>query len=221
MSTPQRSTPPRFFSFDGPKGVGKSTLIEAVTRLIAATNEVTSLEEKSLDPYREETRALLRQFRETPSYELELSICRALAKGRAWISQHVLPTAAGVVLIDRWVPSDAVFRTLVPFDQCAEINRAAGVCEPTVVFAVVCDAAESWRRAHGRDRGLDSRVVSTWEQHEMSIAQFHRTSETQGWHRVVNDRPVAEVAATVAQLILERVSKAPVVSMREMVQKHE
>ena len=51
---------PLFVSLDGPKGTGKTTLLEAVTQALRADNKkVIRLCERKSDPYRAETMALV------------------------------------------------------------------------------------------------------------------------------------------------------------------
>ena len=53
-------TRPLFVSIDGPKGTGKTTLLEAVTQALRVDGKkVIRLCEKKSDPYRGETMALV------------------------------------------------------------------------------------------------------------------------------------------------------------------
>ena len=63
---------PLFISLDGPKGTGKTTLLEAVTAVLRADNKkVIRLCEKKSDPFRGETMALVNQLVRHPSRDLE------------------------------------------------------------------------------------------------------------------------------------------------------
>ena len=96
---------PLFVSLDGPKGTGKTTLLEAITQVLRADNKkVIRLCEKKSDPYRGETMVLVNQFVRNPSRELELGVCERFADSRTWISRHVLTKqpADSIILIDRW-----------------------------------------------------------------------------------------------------------------------
>lgn len=56
---------PLFISFDGPKGTGKTTLLEAVTQALRLDgNKVIRLCERKNDPHRGETMALVSQLSE-------------------------------------------------------------------------------------------------------------------------------------------------------------
>ena len=82
---------PLFVSLDGPKGTGKTTLLEAITKVLRADNKkVIRLCEKKSDPYRGETMALGSKFVRNPTQDLELGGCERFADSRTWISQHVL-----------------------------------------------------------------------------------------------------------------------------------
>ena len=98
---------PLFVSIDGPKGTGKTTLLEAVTQALRVDGKkVIRLCEKKSDPYRGETMALVNKLARNPCRDLELRVCERFAESRAWISRHVLPKqpADSIVLIDRWYP---------------------------------------------------------------------------------------------------------------------
>ena len=116
---------PLFVSLDGPKGAGKTTLLEAVTKALRADNKkVIRLCEKKSDPYRGETMALVNKLVRDPTRDLELEVCARFADSRTWISQHVLAKQppGSIILIDRWYPSDAAFRRIVPFAEILQLN---------------------------------------------------------------------------------------------------
>ncbi|MBO0494072.1 dTMP kinase, partial [Pseudomonas sp. Marseille-Q1929] len=130
---------PLFVALDGPKGAGKTTLLEAVTReLRAQGKKVIRLCEKKSDPFRGETMALVNKLARDPCRELEWAVCERLADSRAWISQHVLvkQPADSIILIDRWYPSDAAFRRMVPFAQILQLNLDRGVRVPDLHVGV-------------------------------------------------------------------------------------
>ncbi|MGE7991060.1 dTMP kinase [Pseudomonas sp. NPDC089554] len=173
-----------FVSLDGPKGTGKTTLLESVTQALRAQNrKVIRLCEKKSDPYRAETMALVNQFARHPCQELELKICQRFADSRAWISRHVLPRqpADSIILIDRWYPSDAAFRRLVPFAQILELNLERDVRVPDLHVAVLTAPEISWGRAAARSRGLSSTVMLGLDEHVACTEAFERTVEEQGW----------------------------------------
>ena len=82
---------PLFVSVDGPKGTGKTTLLEAVTTVLRADNKkVIRLCEKKSDPHRGQTMILVNKLVRNPSRNLEWEVCERLADSRAWISRHVI-----------------------------------------------------------------------------------------------------------------------------------
>jgi len=133
---------------------------------------------------------------------VDRDIAVRLAVGRGWVSRNVLaPLGDRLVLIDRWYPSDAVFRSWVAFDDCLAFNRAAGVVEPDLVVAVQCAPDEAWRRALGRPRGLDSRVVTRYPDHLASCERFAEIGNRHSWWAVSTDRAPGEVAEEVADAV--------------------
>ncbi|MBV6659672.1 dTMP kinase [Pseudomonas yamanorum] len=169
---------------DGPKGTGKTTLLEAVTKALRADNKkVIRLCERKSDPYRSETMVLVNQLARTPSRELEWEVCKRFADSRAWISQHVLtqqPTDS-IVLIDRWYPSDAAFRRGVPLTDILQLNSDRNVQVPDLHVGVVTDPDISWARAAARRRGLSSTVIHRLEEHIACTQAFERAVADHGW----------------------------------------
>ncbi|CAB3785929.1 Thymidylate kinase [Paraburkholderia ultramafica] len=199
---------PLFISFDGPKGTGKTTILEGVRdELRALGREVVALCEKELDPYRADTIVLLEQLSTASSPALETRICQQLAAGRAWITTHILEAldSGKIALIDRWYPSDAAFRRSIPFEQVLDINRTSAVRDPDIAVAVTCAAPLSWDRAWSRSRGLNSHVIQSFEQHKKCTEVFNDAVEKYGWYACINDRTVsAAVAAVVSRVQAER-----------------
>ena len=141
---------PLFISLDGPKGTGKTTLLEAVTAALRADkHKVIRLCERKSDPYRGETMALVNQLARHPSRDLEWAVCQRLADSRRWISERVLPKQPlnSIILIDRWYPSDAAFRHSVPFAEILQLNIERGVRVPDLHVGVVTAPDISWARA--------------------------------------------------------------------------
>ena len=65
-----------FVSLDGPKATGKTTLLEAVAKVLRAdNNKVVRLCERKRDPYRAETMALVNNLARNPSRDLEWGVC--------------------------------------------------------------------------------------------------------------------------------------------------
>ena len=176
--------PTLFVSLDGPKGTGKTTLLEAITHALRADNKkVIRLCEKKSDPYRAETMVLVNRFARNPSLDLELAICQRFADSRAWITRHVLTKqpAGSIILIDRWYPSDAAFRRTVPFAEILQLNRERNVRVPDLHVGVVTDPEISWARAAARSRGLGSTVIHHQAEHVACTEAFERAAADQGW----------------------------------------
>lgn len=199
-----------FVCMDGPKGTGKTTVLEAVTRTLRADGlKVIRLCESKLDPYRGETMALVNRMARAPTEVLELDICQRLAHSRAWISRHVLATQPtdSVMLIDRWYPSDAAFRRAVPFAQALQLNLSQSVQVPDLHVGLITDPHVSWARAAARSRGLGSTVLRTFEAHVASTQAFERAFEQQGWGLYRNDGALEDTVRAVAAAIHSAASK--------------
>ncbi|TFF41753.1 dTMP kinase [Pseudomonas sp. RIT623] len=193
-----------FISLDGPKGTGKTTLLETVTQVLRADNRmVIRISERNRDPYRAETMALVNQFVRDPCRELELRVCQRLADSRAWISQQVLPQqpAGSIILIDRWYPSDAAFRRLVPFAEILQMNIERNVRVPDVHVGVVTAPEISWARATARNSGLRSTVMHAFDEHVACTEAFERVAAEQGWVLCRNEGSLEEATMQVVAQI--------------------
>jgi thymidylate kinase len=187
---------PLFVSLDGPKGVGKTTLLEAITQVLRADNKkVIRLCEKKSDPWRKETMALVNRFARDPAMDLEREVCERFADSRAWISRHVLTKqpAGSIILMDRWYPSDAAFRRMVPFAEILQLNLERNVRMPDLHVGVVTAPEISWARAAARTRGLSSTVIHKLDEHIACTEAFEREVADNGWVLCRNDGPL-EVA---------------------------
>ncbi|MEN4977121.1 dTMP kinase [Erwinia billingiae] len=187
---------PLFVSLDGPKGVGKTTLLEAITQVLRADNKkVIRLCEKKSDPWRKETMALVNRFARNPAMDLEREVCERFADSRAWISLHVLTEqpAGSIILMDRWYPSDAAFRRMVPFAEILQLNLERNVRTPDLHVGVVTAPEISWARAAARTRGLGSTVIHKLDEHVACTEAFEREVADNGWVLCRNDGPL-EVA---------------------------
>lgn len=173
-----------FVSLDGPKGTGKTTLLEAVTKALRADNrKVIRLCERNNDPCRAETMALVNQLVRNPGLELELMVCERFADSRQWISRHVLPKQpqSSIILMDRWYPSDAAFRRMVPFAEILQLNTDRNVQVPDLHVGVVTEPQISWVRAASRSRGLGSTVIHSLEEQMACTEAFEKAVADQGW----------------------------------------
>ncbi|AIL61775.1 dTMP kinase [Pseudomonas alkylphenolica] len=191
---------PLFVSLDGPKGTGKTTLLEAVTKVLRADNKkVIRLCEKKSDPYRGETMALVNTFVRNPSRDLELGVCERFADSRTWISQHVLTKqpADSIILIDRWYPSDAAFRRMVPFAQILQLNLDRNVRVPDLHVGVVTAPEISWARAAARTRGLSSTVMHKLEEQIACTRAFEQAVADHDWVLCRNEGTIEEATMQV------------------------
>lgn len=175
---------PLFVSMDGPKGTGKTTLLEAVTKALRADNRmVIRLCERKSDPFRSETMTLVNRLARQPGLDLEWEVCERFADSRAWISRHVVARQppGSIVLIDRWYPSDAAFRREVPLAEILQLNIDRNVQVPDLHIGVVTDPDISWARAAARRRGLSSTVIHTLAEHVACTQAFERAVADHGW----------------------------------------
>lgn len=195
---------PLFVSLDGPKGTGKTTLLEAVTQVLRADRQkVIRLSEQKSDPYRAETMALVNTLVRHPSRELELRVCERFADSRAWISRHVLTRqpAGSIILIDRWYPSDAAFRRIVGFADILQLNIDRNVQVPDLHVGVVTAPEISWARAAERRRGLSSTVMHKLEEHVACTQAFERAMTDHGWVLCRNETTIEDATAQVVSEI--------------------
>ena len=200
-----------FVSLDGPKGAGKTTLLEAVTKALRADNKkVIRLCEKKSDPYRGETMALVNKLVRNPGRELELRVCERLADSRTWISRHVLAKQPpdSIILIDRWYPSDAAFRRIIPFAEILQLNIDRNVQVPDLHVGVVTDPDISWARAAARSRGLNSTVIHKLEEHVACTQAFERAIADHGWVLCRNEGTIEDATMQVVSQI-HKVFNAP------------
>ncbi|WP_236442778.1 dTMP kinase [Pseudomonas syringae] len=200
-----------FVSLDGPKGVGKTTLLEAVTTVMRADNhKVIRLCEKKSDPRRAEIMALVDAFTKDPTRPLELKICEHLADSRDWISRHVLTKQppGSIILIDRWYPSDAAFRRIIPFAEILQLNMDRNVRIPDLHIGVVTDPDISWARAAKRRRGLGSTVIHTLEEHAACTKSFERAVSENGWGLCRNEGTIEDATSQVVSRIYKALEAA-------------
>ncbi|MBV7476061.1 dTMP kinase [Pseudomonas sp. PDM31] len=193
-----------FVSLDGPKGAGKTTLLEAVTKALRADNKkVIRLCEKKSDPSRGETMALVNKFVREPTRDLELEVCERFADSRAWISRHVLAKqpADSIILIDRWYPSDAAFRRILPFAEILQLNIDRNVQVPDLHVGVVTAPEISWARAAARGRGLSSTVMYKLEEQVACTRAFEQAIADNGWVLCRNEGTIEDATLQVVSQI--------------------
>ncbi|MBD9586058.1 thymidylate kinase [Pseudomonas sp. PDM03] len=200
-----------FVSLDGPKGTGKTTLLEAVTKVLRADNKkVIRLCEKKSDPFRGETMALVNKLARNPTRDLELVVCERFADSRNWISRHVLTKQppGSIILIDRWYPSEAAFRRTVPFAEILQLNIDRNVRVPDLHVGVVTAPEISWARAAARQRGLSSTVIHKLEEHVACTKSFERAIADHGWVLCRNEGTIEDATMQVVSEIY-RVLRCP------------
>ncbi|BCQ34512.1 hypothetical protein ERHA54_19600 [Erwinia rhapontici] len=191
---------PLFVTLDGPKGAGKTTLLEAMTKVLRADNKkVIRLCEKKSDPYRRETMVLVNRLARQPTLALEWEVCERLAASRAWISRHVLAKQPqdSIILMDRWYPSDAAFRRMVPFAEILQLNLERNVRTPDLHVGVVTAPDISWARAAARSRGLSSTVIHKLEEHVACSKAFEREIADNGWVLCRNEGTIEDATMQV------------------------
>lgn len=191
---------PLFVSLDGPKGTGKTTLLEAVTQALRADNKkVIRLCERKSDPYRAETMALVNAHARNPTDDSEWRVCERFADSRLWISRHVLTKQPpdSIILIDRWYPSDAAFRRTVPFADILQLNLDRHVRVPDLHVGVITDPKVSWSRAAQRRRGLGSTLIHTLQEHVECTQAFLRAAGDQGWVLCRNEGAIEQATGQV------------------------
>jgi len=189
-----------FISLDGPKGAGKTTLLEAITQVLRTDNKkVVRLSEKKSDPFRAESMALVNRLARHPSVDLEREICHRFAMSRAWISQNVLAEQPrdSIILMDRWYPSDAAFRRMVPFAEILQLNIEHNVRTPDLHVGVVTSPEISWERAAARSRGLGSTVIHRLEEHVACTRAFEQEVASHGWFLCRNEGSIEEATMQV------------------------
>ncbi|UST71827.1 dTMP kinase [Pseudomonas moraviensis] len=203
-------TRPLFVSLDGPKGVGKTSLLEAITEALRAGNQkVIRLCERKSDPFRGETMHLVNRLARHPDRDLELEVCQRLADSRSWISRHVLPRQPtdSIILIDRWYPSEAAFRRTVPFAEILQLNIDRNVQVPDLHVGVVTAPEISWARAGARRRGLSSTVLRGLEEHAACTQAFEQAAADQGWFLCRNEGTIEEATRRVVVEINQVMSR--------------
>lgn len=127
--------------------------------------------------------ALVNRLARNPSLDLELEVCERFADSRAWISRHVLTKQPpdSIILMDRWYPSEAAFRRMVPFAEILQLNIERNVQMPDLHVGVVTAPDISWARAAARTRGLNSTVIHKLEDHVACTKAFEREIADHNW----------------------------------------
>ncbi len=127
--------------------------------------------------------ALVNRFARNPARDLEWEVCERFADSRAWITEHVLTKQppGSIILMDRWYPSDAAFRRMIPFAKILQLNIERNVQTPDLHVGVVTAPDISWARAAARPRGLSSTVIHKLEDHVACTKAFEQEIADHGW----------------------------------------
>ncbi len=147
--------------------------------------------------------ALVNKLARNPTLDLEWEICKRLADSRAWISQQVLTKQPpdSIILMDRWYPSDAAFRRMVPFAEILQLNIERKVRIPDLHVGVVTAPVISWARAAARPRGLSSTVIYKLEDHVACTKAFEREIANHGWVLCRNEGTIEDATMQVVSEI--------------------
>ncbi len=143
--------------------------------------------------------ALVNKLARNPTLDLELEVCERFADSRAWISQQVLNKQPpdSIILMDRWYPSDAAFRRMVPFAEILQLNIERNVRTPDLHIGVVTAPDISWARAAARPRGLSSTVIHKLEDHVACTKAFEREIADNGWVLCRNEGTIEDATMKV------------------------
>lgn len=187
---------PILVTFDGPKGVGKSTLLQLVAEMLRSDGYLIEvlIEKDLMSEYLGDTIKLAyTELKTSPCKTSDLKIALLHKQGRLAISNEKMRTScADILLIDRWYPSDSVFRNYIDTDKIIDDNIESGVFLADICFAVTCDPIISWQRAHKRERQLDSKVIKNYDEHVISTKRFEQSAEKYKWQIIRSDTTSAE-----------------------------
>ncbi|WML50507.1 hypothetical protein RCG23_03360 [Neobacillus sp. PS3-34] len=184
-----------------PKGTGKSSIIRAVYENLKEYYSVKILVEKELDLYRNESKQLLTDHKESLNKDVEVKLLHLLAKGRYEIGKKYIQNSNfDIILMDRWYPSDGVFRLFHSFEECLKINLEHHVIQPDIVIATVCDPEISFQRALTRSDGLRSLVIDNFQDHVESTNRFHQVALDQNWFVLNTEKSINFVT----ELVIEK-----------------
>lgn len=199
-------------TFDGPKGVGKTTLLQLVAESLRSGGYRVDvfIEKDLMSAYLGESIKLAyEELKASPSSASDSKIAMLHKQGRVFISKEKMRNSlADIILIDRWYPSDAVFRKYIDIKNIINENINAGVMIADICFAVTCAPDISWQRAHGRNRQLDSKVIKDFDEHIMSTNQFDKLAKEYGWYIIRSDsKSSSELSDVVCSEIISRLSQ--------------
>ncbi|MYY11075.1 dTMP kinase [Streptomyces sp. SID4919] len=160
--------PGRFITLDGPGGVGKSTAVGAVARLLAAYGEqVHSTKEPSDLPLGQFIRA------NADDYDGAALACLVVADRHHHLAQEILPhLRAGVTVVcDRYIASTLVVQSLDGVPQRYLLDLNAGLRMPDLAVILTADplalaariAERGATHRFNRDVSFPAREVARYE----------------------------------------------------------
>ncbi|MCC9311148.1 dTMP kinase [Kitasatospora sp. RB6PN24] len=167
-----------FVTVDGPGGIGKSTLVQAVCgQLRAAGRRVHATAEPSTSPLGRFTRA------NADTITGHALACLVAADRYQHLTSEILPALASgaTVICDRYLPSSLVLQRLdgVPLEFIVNLNAAADLPHLAVILTAdpaVVAARIASRGAHHRferDTAVPAREVALYEQATVVLRELH------------------------------------------------
>jgi thymidylate kinase len=146
-------------AIDGCKGVGKTTLLDSMQQELTCT----VIAEAKEDPFRCKTLELLSGFGTGITRGQELMLLERFCQGRASMVKDIVSAESitALVLLDRWYLTDFAFRKHLGLHEVLEASRLHDVLKPDLYIVLTCEPSTAWERLSTRQRGLDSRSVTT------------------------------------------------------------
>lgn len=187
--------------FEGPNGVGKTTIINAVCGQL--NNEVISFV-RTKEPTTSELGIYIRENQN--KYSKEILACLVAANRYEHIETVVAPgiQAGDVVLCDRYFPSSLVYQLM----DGVELSFVEGVNQKILIphFTVFLTAKEDIVKFRLRERGQ----LSRFERNQKKEIQLYQESklllESKGWNILSIDTSSQEISA-ITNLIVQEIKK--------------
>ena len=203
-----------FISFEGIDGSGKSTQARLLAQTLqAAGHRVTLTREPGGSPGAEEIRALVLEGK-PERWSAETEILLFTAARRDHLEKTISPAlAAGdIVITDRFADSTRMYQGISRGDLASvvdQLHTAMIGVEPDLTFLIDIDPAKGLARAKGRG-GTEERFedFGVELQHRMRAGFLALAAGAKRFQVINGDRPVAEVAAEVAQIAVQRIVSA-------------
>ncbi len=181
---------PRFISFEGSEGCGKSTQIAKLSQWLESRNQtVTCLREPGGTPLGEHVRDLLKHNPAGNGMEPESELLLFAASRAELVRKMIQPKlAAGFwVICDRFLDSTTVYQGLARKLDPARVDAinlfAVGQTLPTLTLVLDLDAEEARERMQGRKAAHDPS-----DRMENEPLAFYQ-SVTEGYRQLAHDYP--------------------------------